>query len=214
MSEARFTPQFTTDELAWHAWIAPVDPQTGTAAQREVIEASVWPNSPYFRLLAWHPASLGARTLVDQAVFFGRPGLRRGERELAATVVSRVNGCVLCASVHARLTITFTKREADVHALLDHGIDAELDERWRAITDAAAALTAVPSVFGAEHVAALQAVGLTSAEILDVVQSSAFFAWANRLMLSLGEPLPPAPDDVHAIADQQSNDALARVTEG
>ena len=207
MSDSRFT----TDELAWHAWITPVDPETGTAEPRAVIEASVWPNSPYFRLLAWHPAALHARTVLDKAVFLGRPGLRRGERELAATVVSRVNGCVLCTSVHSRLTITFTKKEDEVHRLLDEGIDTELDPRWRAIADASAALTAIPVAFGPQHVAALKRVGLTAAEILDVVQSGAFFAWANRLMLSLGEPLPPAEYDLAAMADQHANDDRARV---
>jgi len=207
------TAAFTTDELAWHAWITPVDPETGTPEQRAVIEASVWPNSPYFRLLAWHPAALHARTLVDEAVFLGRPGLRRGERELAATVVSRVNGCVLCTSVHARLTITFTKKADEVARILDEGVDTELDERWRAITDAAAALTAIPNAFGPDNVAALQAAGLKPAEILDVVQSGAFFAWANRLMLSLGEPLAPSDDDIAAIGDQQSNEVRSLATE-
>jgi alkylhydroperoxidase family enzyme len=31
-------------------------------------------------------------------------------------------------------------------------------------------------------------VGLDDAEIVDVINSAAFFNWANRLMLSLGEP--------------------------
>ena len=202
---------FTTDEYAWHAWITPVDPATGTEAQVEVIEASVWPNSPYFRLLAWHPASLHARTLVDQAVFLGRPGLRRGERELTATVVSRVNGCVLCTSVHSRLTITFTRKPDEVNRILDEGVDTELDPRWRAITDAAAALTSVPISFGPGHVRALQEVGLDAAEVLDVVQSGAFFAWANRLMLSLGAPEEPSADDIAAMEDQHANDDRARV---
>ena len=30
--------------------------------------------------------------------------------------------------------------------------------------------------------------GLQELEILDVMQAGAFFAWANRLMLTLGEP--------------------------
>jgi alkylhydroperoxidase family enzyme len=34
-----------------------------------------------------------------------------------------------------------------------------------------------------------RAVGLQDEEILDVVQAAAFFAWANRLMLSLGAPV-------------------------
>jgi len=38
----------------------------------------------------------------------------------------------------------------------------------------------------------LEAVGLSEAEILDLVHSVAIFAWANRLMLNLGEPVFPA----------------------
>jgi alkylhydroperoxidase family enzyme len=34
----------------------------------------------------------------------------------------------------------------------------------------------------------LRAVGLDDAEIVDVINAAAFFNWANRLMLSLGEP--------------------------
>lgn len=203
---------FTSDELAWHAWIAPVDPATGTPEQVRVIEGSVWPNSPYFRLLAWHPAALEARTVVDRAIFLSRPGLPRGERELAATATSRLNGCVLCTSVHARFTSTFTKRPDDVRRLLEEGVDIALDARWRAIVDAAGALTAVPAVFGPEHVAALRAAGLEQGDIVDVVQSAAFFAWANRLMLSLGEPRHPDAADDEALADQRAKDAEAAAT--
>ena len=35
-------------------------------------------------------------------VMYAPGGLSRAERELAATVVSRVNGCVYCGSVHAQ----------------------------------------------------------------------------------------------------------------
>jgi len=45
------------------------------------------------------------------------------------------------------------------------------------------------------------------------VQSGAFFAWANRLMLSLGEPLAPSDDDIAAIGDQQSNEVRSLATE-
>ena len=36
-----------------------------------------------------------------------------------------------------------------------------------------------------------QQLGLTDLEILDITQAGAFFAWANRLMLTLGEPHYP-----------------------
>ncbi|GAA3204121.1 peroxidase-related enzyme [Microbacterium terregens] len=201
--------RFTIAERAWHAWITPVGPDTGTPAQIEAYESSVWPDSPYFRLLAWHPAALSTRTDLDRAIFLGRPGLARGERELAATVASRYNGCELCASVHARFTATFTKREADVIRLLEEGVETELDERWRAIVDAATALTASPPRFAAHHIVRLREVGLSSADVQDVVEAAAFFAWANRLMMSLGEPAAPDAADEEAIANQRAADESA-----
>jgi uncharacterized peroxidase-related enzyme len=57
---------------------------------------------------------------------------------------------------------------------------------------AAVALTATPIAFEAAHVTRLRAGGLDDAEIVDVINGTAFFNWANRLMLSLGEPAPVA----------------------
>jgi alkylhydroperoxidase family enzyme len=50
------------------------------------------------------------------------------------------------------------------------------------------ALTATPVRFGPEHLAASRAAALDDVAVLDVINSGAFFNWANRLMLSLGEP--------------------------
>ena len=72
--------------------------------------------------------------------------------------------------------------------LLDDGVGADLGERWNAIVAAAVALSAVPIAFGSEHVERLRRAGLDDLAIADVIQSAAFFNWANRLMLSLGEP--------------------------
>ena len=46
----------------------------------------------------------------------------------------------------------------------------------------------VPTRFGTAEVTALRDAGFTTDEIVDIVHSTAFFNWANRLMLSLGEP--------------------------
>src|SRR5206468_1686576 len=78
-------------------------------------------------------------------------GLPRAERELAAAATSRFNGCLYCASVHARHAATYSKREADVQHLLDAGVTADLGERWNAIVAASVALTATPSTFAPEH---------------------------------------------------------------
>ena len=75
--------------------------------------------------------------------------------------------------------------------LLDEGIGTESrlgDQMWDAVVDASVALTLTPQTFGARHVDQLRAAGLGDGDIIDALSCAAFFNWANRLMLSLGEP--------------------------
>jgi uncharacterized peroxidase-related enzyme len=79
-----------------------------------------------------------------------------------------------------------------VQRLLDEGVDADLGARWNAVVRASVALASTPITFGQAHIEELRNVGLDDAEIVDVINSAAFFNWANRLMLSLGEPTKAA----------------------
>ena len=93
------------------------------------------------------------------------------------------------ASVHARHAAVYGKREADVDRLLEKGVGADLgDERWNAVVAISVALTAIPIDFGPEHVERLRKAGYDELAILDIINAASFFNWANRLMLSLGEP--------------------------
>src|SRR6202162_374520 len=109
--------------------------------------------------------------------------LPRAERELAAAATSRFNGCIYCASVHARFSATYSKREADVQRLLDDGTNADLGERWNAIVAAAVALGTTPITFGSRHIERVRRAGLDDLAIADLIHAAAFFNWANRLML-------------------------------
>ena len=184
---------FTQRELEWLPWLEPLE--EGALTERHfagLVDASR-AKSPYFMLLARDPDILGARTRTDKDIFYNvEAGLPRAERELAATATSRFNGCIYCASVHARFASHFSPRSADVQRLLDEGVSARLDPRWDAIVAASVALTSTPIAFGASHIQALRAVGLDDLAISDVIHGAAFFNWANRLMLSLGEPALPA----------------------
>lgn len=186
---------FTRGEVGWLPWLEPLPVDELTDRHYEGLVDRARASSDYFRLLARDPEILRARTLVDKDIFYNTAqGLPRAERELAAAAASRVNGCVFCASVHARFAAHFSKSPELVDALLADGVKADLGERWNAITDAAAALTATPIAFGPAHVARLRAAGLDELEIADVIHGAAFFNWANRLMLSLGRPVAP-PDE-------------------
>lgn len=182
-------PVFTRDMLDWLAWIEPVAEDALDARQRESLIDAARSKSAYFRLLARDPDVLEARTRTDKDIFYNpEAGLPRAERELAATATSRFNGCIYCASVHARFASTYSKRTEDVDRMLAEGVGADLGERWNAIVEASVALTATPIRFGPAHVERLRRAGLDDLSIADVVASAAFFNWANRLMLSLGVP--------------------------
>ena len=180
---------FTRAPLDWLPWLEPVMADALTERQVASLVDAARAKSPYFRLLARDPDALEARTRTDKDIFYNPDaGLPRAERELAAAATSRFNGCLYCASVHARHAATYSKREADVDRLLDEGVAADLGERWNAIVAASVALAATPIAFGPEHIDRLRRSGLDDLAIADVIQAAAFFNWANRLMLSLGEP--------------------------
>ena len=185
---------FTQAELEWLPWLDPLPESELTERHFAGLVDASRAKSPYFMLLARDPDILGARTRTDKDIFYNPDaGLPRAERELSAAVTSRYNGCIYCASVHARFASHFSPRSNDVQRLLDEGIGARLDPRWDAIVAASVALSSTPVAFDVNHVKALRAVGLDDLAISDVIHGSAFFNWANRLMLSLGEPTPAQP---------------------
>jgi alkylhydroperoxidase domain protein len=184
---------FTQAELGWEAWLEPLAIDELTDRHWEGLVDKGRANSPYFRLLARDPDILGARTRTDNDIFYNeKGGLPRAARELSAASASRTNGCIFCASVHSRFATHHSKRHDDVQRLLDDGTSAPQDDpEWRAVIDASVALTKTPNEFSAENVRQLREAGLDDLAIADAIHGAAFFNWANRLMLSLGEPTPP-----------------------
>ncbi|MDR7142597.1 alkylhydroperoxidase domain protein [Rhizobium sp. BE258] len=185
---------FTQSEIGWTPWLTPLEESELTERHWAGLVDASRSKSPYFMLLARDPEILEARTKTDKDIFYNtRAGLPRADRELSAAAASRSNGCIFCASVHSRFASHHSKRTADVQRLLDEGVEAELgSRRWNAVAEVSAALTATPSRFGPAEIARLREEGFDDLEIADAIHGTAFFNWANRLMLSLGEPTPAA----------------------
>jgi alkylhydroperoxidase domain protein len=184
---------FTQAQLGWEAWLEPLPVEDLTERHWDGLVDKGRANNPYFRLLVRDPDILGARTRTDNDIFYNeKGGLPRALRELSAASASRTNGCIFCASVHSRFTTHHSKRHDDVQRLLDDGTAAvQEDPQWRAVIDASVALTETPSDFSEANVRQLREAGLDDLSIVDAIHGAAFFNWANRLMLSLGEPTPP-----------------------
>jgi uncharacterized peroxidase-related enzyme len=180
---------FTLDLVIWEPWIETVDAIGPTAEQAALLdEVTPSPTSrPYYALLAHDPPALRERTALMKAAMYSQGGATRAERELAATAASRANGCVHCASVHARLYAQLTKDSATIQRLLDEGVETPLPPRERAIVDYSVKLSLEPAVLTAADLAPLRAVGLSDQAILDLTYVIGMFNWANQLFLSLGE---------------------------
>src|SRR5215831_15571790 len=140
---------FTQNELGWLPWLDPLPEAELTERHWAGLVDRSRSKSDYFRLLVRDPEVLEARTRTDKDIFYNTAdGLPRAERELAAAATSRYNGCIYCASVHARFASTYSRRVEDVQRLLDHGVGVDLGPRWNAVVRAAVALASTPIAFG------------------------------------------------------------------
>ena len=184
---------FTNAVLDWKAWLPTVKLADATPEQIAALDemSPVAKQSAYFLLLAHQTDMLLQRSIAFNAIMFAPAGLPRAERELGATVASRVNGCVYCASVHAQRFEQLAKRSDVIEQLFEDPESAGTSAREKAIIAFSIELTLRPDSISKEHIRALKVAGLNDGEVLDLIQSVALFAWANRLMLNLGEPIFP-----------------------
>jgi uncharacterized peroxidase-related enzyme len=185
---------FTHGELEWLPWITPVD--LDSASPEQLTALKVTPSNrlvgAYSLVLAHDPEALSERSPLYNGIMFGSKGLPRAERELGAVAASRINGCAYCASVHALRFNQLTKKPEVMERIQADGMDAALEPRAKAILDYSAKLTRDPAAIKAADAAPLRAQGLSDLEILDLTHAVAMFAWANRLMQTLGAPAAPA----------------------
>ena len=184
---------FTNETLGWKAWLDVVNVETATPEQIRILEAShpQAKTSDYYLLLVHEPEILDHRSETYNAIMYAPGGVHRADRELAALTVSRINGCVYCASVHAQRFEQLAKRNQIVADVFTDPATAGDNERDKAIINLATALTESPEDFDASYVQALKDLGMNEKEILDIIHAASIFGWANRLMLNLGEPVFP-----------------------
>jgi uncharacterized peroxidase-related enzyme len=173
--------------LHWHPHIAPVELADATPEQLEAMKVtpSAKKVSEYVRTLVHDPESYVARTVLFNAIMYVEGGLDRPARELGALGASLVNGCTFCAVTHARRHAELTKSD-DVVTALYLNKPEELGPRDAAIYAFARRLSVTPSEATPEDIAALRAVGMDNAEIIDLIHAISIFGWANRLMHVLG----------------------------
>jgi len=184
--------EFTTSIPFWSPRVNPVELDEATEEQLDAMKVTPSDTgvSEYVLVLAHDPKMLKERTPLFNGIMYSRGGLSRSETELGAVAASVVNCCIYCAAVHSSRYNDLTKDEMVMENIFNHGEDADLDPRQRAILSFAVKLSKCPSEAEKADVEMLVENGLGMNEILDLVLSTSLFGWANRLMHVLGDPLP------------------------
>lgn len=188
---SRVVHRFTRTVPDWQPRVTPVDLASATPEQRDALK--ITPSntkvSDYVLVLAHDPETLAVRSPLFNAIMYDPGGMSRAERELGAIGASIVNRCIYCAAVHASRHAQLSKDTAVTDELFARGEQAQLSQRDQAIFDFAVKLSQTPPAVTEADAARLRDAGVSEAEAVDLVLSSALFGWANRLMHVLGDPV-------------------------
>lgn len=116
----------------------------------------------------------------------GKGLLPIAERELIAVVVSSTNGCGLCEIHHTNaLGDALGDAEKARRIALDVHL-APLSAREKALAEFAEKVTRAPKSVSSHDFEDLRAAGLSDAEIVEALETSAWFNHTNRIFISLG----------------------------
>jgi uncharacterized peroxidase-related enzyme len=141
----------------------------------------------WIRVLSVNPDTARRFTAYFGSLFDPKGGrLLIRERELIAVVVSSTNGCGLCEIHH---TLALGEALADEtkarRIALDHHL-APLTPREHALVDFAHKITTDPKSVSPADFDRLRDAGLDDEDILEAVETSAWFNHTNRIFISLG----------------------------
>jgi uncharacterized peroxidase-related enzyme len=121
-----------------------------------------------------------------RSVLHHESGLSMAQKEMVATLVSVINGCVYCVRRHAASLRELTNDAALAVSIESDYEQAAVDSRTMLILRFAEKLTGRPESMSEEDVETLREAGMTDEEVLDLVQLVSYFNYINRIATALG----------------------------
>lgn len=146
-------------------------------------------------LFMFRPETAGPLNALAEVLLRGDSTLTRGERELIAAYVSRLNACTFCCESHSTFAALQLDGGADlVDDVLAGPADAAVTPKLRALLDVAGAVQVGGPTVTDELIAEARSHGATDVEIHDTVLIAAAFCMFNRYVDGLGTPTPDGPE--------------------
>ncbi len=136
---------------------------------------------------------------LAETLLRGDNSLTRGERELIASYVSRLNDCQFCCMSHSTFAaLQLEEGWALVDEVLDDPETAAVSPKMKALLGIAGHVQAGGKHVTDEDVARARAEGATDVEIHDAVLIAAAFCMFNRYVDGLATWAPPQRSDYEA----------------
>ena len=150
----------------------------------------------YWRCISLRPHTLeGHMALYKAVLHHGANSIPKWLMECIAVFVSHYNNCAYCVDHHLaglKRLLEDDERYADIARVLRNSVN-QLDFLEEVFTEKeacalrySAALTTNPVSIDADIIKEMRNAGLSDAEILEINQIAAYFAYANRTALGLG----------------------------
>jgi uncharacterized peroxidase-related enzyme len=158
---------------------------TLSADIRQLIEQHGGDN--WIRALSLNPATARRFTQYFEKLFSATEGrLPIDERELIAVIVSRTNGCGLCAIHHAHALGEVLRDRVQARRIaLDYHL-ADLSPRQLALAEIAETITTSPRAITPQDFDRLRRLGLNDADILEAIETASWFNHTNRIFIATG----------------------------
>ena len=175
-------------------WIGIIGPNKAEGRLKTMYERTAGPDGQVDNILQAHslrPHTLeGHMALYKSVLHHSGNLLRRWFLEAIGVFVSRLNGCDYCDHHHSegmRILISDDRKFLALNrALSDTSPGAPFTSAEQTVFRYVRNLTLMPADLGEESLEGMRQAGYDDGDILEINQVSAYFAYANRMVLGLG----------------------------
>jgi uncharacterized peroxidase-related enzyme len=138
-----------------------------------------------YRAYTLRPQQLRGFMALYDSIMMGDSGLSKAEREMIAVAVSAQNHCFYCLTSHGAVLRVRSKDAVLSDTIAANYRAADLAPRQRAMLDFAVKITRASDTCSDEDIDALRGHGFSDEDIMDIIQTAAFFNYSNRVASAL-----------------------------
>jgi uncharacterized peroxidase-related enzyme len=138
-----------------------------------------------FQAYSLRPQQLRGFIALYDSIMEAESGLTKAEREMIAVAVSAENHCFYCLVSHGAILRIRSKNPIQADTIAANYRAADLTPRLRAMLDYAVKITHASDTCADEDIDTLRAHGFSDEDIMDIIQTAAFFNYSNRVASAL-----------------------------